>query len=65
MKRTKLIKIFILFLLAIIYCNAIFAGYYDDIDWVSKSYDDGEPDDYNPASKSGGNYNSNFEINDN
>lgn len=47
-----------------IYCNAIFAGYYDDIDWVSKSYDDGEPDDYNPAPKSRGNYNSNFEIND-
>ena len=94
MKRTKLIKIFILFLFTIIYCNAIFAGYYDDIDWVSKSYKDGEPDysdgdledklgdsgyyydlfpeerdgepdDYNPSSKSRGNYNSNFEINDN
>ena len=44
MKRTKHIKIFILFLLTIFYCSAIFAGYYDDIDWVSKSYKDGEPD---------------------
>lgn len=94
MKRTKLTKIFILILLITIYCNANFAGYYDDIDWVSKSYKDGEPDysdgdledklgdsgyyydlfpeerdgepdDYNPSSKPKGNYNSNFEINDN
>ena len=64
MKKTKLTKIIILFLSTIIYCNAIFAGYYDDIDWVLKSYDDGELDDYNPSSKPKGNYNSNFEIND-